>query len=392
MRRIASPKACLEINLKIRIVPIRVGNMLEPIPQVKNATVKLQQLQASVNSELKGDEGKRLDGLTCAILQKVLDGVLFLDLNGIVVEANESAQKLLGVSDFQGKRFWDLLADDHLGFSMRESLRYGISHGLIYRHDLEISTCFFYEGPKGLIVRVRDISERQRFRELQNRTCRMKDLGEMAAKLAHEIRNCLGGIRGFASLLFRDLSSQPHLQEMVSRVIEGTKSLENLVTGILVYSKPDQIVSQTLDLSLHLKQVARFMQVDPAFPPLIKFRLHIPDAPLLVPFDPEALKRCLINLLVNGMQAMPEGGELALSLFKLDAVCQITVADTGVGMNEAQKSLLFSPLFTTKKTGNGLGLVEAKKIIQAHGGSIDVRSTIGRGSTFILTLPLKRVL
>jgi len=359
--------------------------MLEPSAQVKNATLKLQQLQAGVNSE-----SKQLDGLTRAILGRVMDGVLFLDLNGGVVEANEAAQKLLGVAEFQGRSFWELLPDDHLGFSLRESLRYGISHGLIYRRDLEISTCFFYEGPKGLIIRIRDISERQKFQAVQNRIDRMRELGEMTAGLAHEIRNCLGGIRGFASLLFRDLSNQTHLQEMVSRVMEGTKALENLVTGVLVYSSPDQIASQTLDLSFHLKQVARFMQVDPAFPTSVKFRLHIPDAPLLVSFDPEALKRCLINLLMNGIQAMPQGGELALSLFKLDAVCQITVADTGVGMNEAQRSAIFTPLFTTKKTGNGLGLVEAKKIIQAHGGSIDVRSTLGRGATFILTLPLRR--
>jgi signal transduction histidine kinase len=87
---------------------------------------------------------------------------------------------------------------------------------------------------------------------------------------------------------------------------------------------------------------------------------------------------------------MPQGGELALSLFKLDAVCQITVADTGIGMSEAQLSSIFAPFFTTKKAGNGLGLVEAKKIIQAHGGSIDVRSMLARGTTFVLTLPIKK--
>lgn len=366
--------------------------MLEPSSQVKNATVKLQQLQASVNQQFisTSKESRSLEGLTRAILQKILDGILFLDLNGAIVEINESAQKLLGVADERGKGFWEVFPDDHFGFSMRESLRYGISHGLMYRRDLEISTEFFYGDPRGLIVRIRDISERQKFLAMQNRADRMRDLGAMAAQLAHEIRNCLGGIRGFASLLFRDLSNQSHLQEMVSRVIEGTKSLENLVTGVLVYARPDRIDPQTLDLSAYLKQIAKIIQVDPAFPPDVQLCLHIPGMPLLIPFDPEALKRCLINLLVNGIQAMPSGGELTLSLFKLDAICQITIADTGVGMSELQKSSIFSPLYTTKKTGNGLGLVEAKKIIQAHGGSIDVRSTEGRGATFILTLPIKR--
>ena len=346
----------------------------------------LQQLRASVNPDVG-----TLDALTRVILQRVSDGILFLDLNGTIIEANESAQKNLGTTDIQGKKFWDVFTDDRLGFSMRESLRYGICHGLIYRHDLEISTSFFYEGPQGLIVRIRDISEKQKVLGVQNRIDRMRDLGEMAAKLAHEIRNCLGGIRGFASLLFRDLSGQQHLQEMVSRVLEGTKSLENLVTGVLVYSRPDHISVQSLDLSAHLKQVARYIQVDPIFPPNVKFRLHIPDEPFLLAFDPDALKRCLLNLLVNAIQAMPDGGELALSLLKQDAVCQITIADTGIGMSDMQVASIFAPFFTTKKTGNGLGLMEAKKIIQAHGGTIDVRSMLGRGTTFILTIPTKRI-
>lgn len=357
---------------------------IESLAQLKHVTTKLQQSQTSVNSEMKAN----LDGLTRSILQKVSDGILFLNLDGQIVEANEAAQKMFGVSTIQGKLFWEAFADDHLGFSMRESLRYGISHGLIYRHDLEISTSFYYEGPQGLIVRIRDISGRQKMLTIQNRIDRMKDLGEMAASLAHEIRNSLGGIRGFSSLLFRDLVDQPHLQELISRVLEATKGLENLVTAVLVYARPDSVALQTLDLCAHLKQIARILQVDLAFPENIVFRSHILNGTLLVPFDAEALKRCLINLLVNGIQAMPQGGELTLSLFKLDAVCQITIADTGVGMDEGQISSLFSPFFTTKKTGTGLGLVEAKKIIQAHGGTIDVRSMRGRGSTFIVTLPL----
>jgi signal transduction histidine kinase len=218
----------------------------------------------------------------------------------------------------------------------------------------------------------------------------MKELGEMAARVAHEIRNPLGGIRGYATLLYRDLAEQKHLQDLAAQVIEGTKSLEKLVTHVLQYARPVQIAPQTVDLSQFLKQIAKFIKVDPAFPPNVKLALNIPDRPLLIPLDPEALRSALLNLLFNGIQAMPSGGTLTLSLFVGDTNCQIAISDTGVGIREEELRLLFLPFFTTKSAGTGLGLVETQKIMQAHGGSIDVRSALGRGSTFTLTFPFKR--
>ncbi len=313
--------------------------------------------------------------------------------------ANDAAINLfnLEAKSLLHKHFWDVFPDGHFGFSMQESLRYGISHRLIYTSlphaELEVSTSFLYEGPKrqhGLILFFRDITHIQKLQQVAARGGRLQELGEMAAKLAHEIRNCLGGIRGFASLLFRDLSSQPRLQEMISRIIEGTKSLEKLVTTVLVYARPIELSEQTVDLPQFLKQTAKALKIDPDFPTNVKFHLHIPDEVILVPIDSDAMKRALLNLLLNGVQAMPEGGELTLSLLKYETNCQISISDTGTGMNDDQLNALFSPLFTTKRNGNGLGLVETKKIVEGHGGSIGVRSTLGRGATFLLTLPIKR--
>jgi signal transduction histidine kinase len=122
----------------------------------------------------------------------------------------------------------------------------------------------------------------------------------------------------------------------------------------------------------------------------VKIEIHIPQDPILAPIDPEALKLCLLNLIYNAFQAMEQGGLMTLALIKLDNVCQISVTDTGIGIDPNHLQQLFSPFFTTKQKGTGLGLVEAQKIVQAHGGQIDVRSQLGRGSTFTLILPLKR--
>jgi signal transduction histidine kinase len=369
----------------------------EEATRLKSAYAKLQERFQTVNQELgvKAANLSRLTHYLNNILKNISDAILFIDLEGNLTICNDAAQKLLKIKgeEILFKKFWEKFQDEHFGFSMREALKFGISHKLLYHKEKEVSTTFVYEGPKiyhGMIVVMRDISEKQKLQLISNRNDRMKELGEIAATVAHEIRNPLGGIRGYASLLYRDLEGEQNLQEMAQLIIEGTKSLEKIVSGVLHYSKPIQIQPQTLDVGAFLKQVGKFIKVDPAFPPLVKLQMHIPDAPLLAPIDPEALKGALLNLLFNAFHAMPQGGVLTLSLLKMETSCQISIADTGIGMEEEQLKSLFSPFFTTKQKGNGLGLVETQKIIQAHFGAIDVRSKPGKGTSFTLTLPLKR--
>ncbi|MBS0626121.1 MAG: two-component sensor histidine kinase [Verrucomicrobia bacterium] len=373
----------------------------EEAAHLKSAYVKLQEKLLSVNQELaqKVTELNRLTSYLNNVLKNVSQGILFVNLDGTLTVMNEAAQKLLKVSQeaVLFKKMWDVFPDDLFGFPMKEALKFGLSHKLLYKSyegkEFEISTTFVYEGPKpyhGLIVLFRDVSETQKLQLIVNRAHRMKELGEMAATLAHEIRNPLGGIRGYASLLYRDLKSQEHLQEMAGYVIEGTKNLEKLVTTVLQYARPVQVQPSSVELGSFLRGVAKFVKVDPAFPDSVKLQLHIPFDPLLAPIDPEMLKAALLNLIFNAIQAMPNGGALSLVLMKREASCLIEVSDTGIGMDEEQMAKLFSPFFTTKAQGTGIGLVEAQKIVQAHFGSIEARSQPGRGTTFTITLPLKR--
>lgn len=369
----------------------------EEAARLKIAYSKLQERFQTVNQELgvKAANLSRMTGYLNNILKNISDAILFVDLEGTVTIFNVAAENLLKLKGDQVlfKKFWEVFADGEFGFSMREALKFGISHKLLYQKEREVSTTFVYEGPKlyhGMILVLRDISEKQKLQLIANRNDRMKELGQMAATVAHEIRNPLGGIRGYASLLYRDLKDELHLQEMAGLIIEGTKSLEKIVSAVLHYSKPVQVEPRTLDLGAFLKQVGKFIKVDPAFPPNVKLSLHIPDSPLLTPFDPEALKGAMLNLIFNAFQAMPNGGELTISLFKMESFCQIAVTDTGVGIDPDALGQLFSPFYTTKSGGNGLGLVETQKIVQAHFGEISVRSQMGKGTTFTITLPLKR--
>jgi signal transduction histidine kinase len=360
--------------------------------RLKIAYHKLQERFEAVNGEL-AQKGSYLTNL----LKHIQEGILTVDLEGTITLCNEMGKKLLRLQGPEGFRFWTLFADEALGFSMREALRYGISHKLIYAHhqgqDLEVSTHFLFEGPKShhsLIVLVRDISQLQRLQRLIHHADRMKELGAMAASLAHEIRNPLGGIRGFASLLHRDLAGDPKGQEMAAAVIEGSRALERLVTSVLEYARPLEIRLETSELGALLSRTIRHLKADPAYPPHVEIFTHIPKEPFLAPVDEEHLKRALLNLSYNAIQAMPKGGTLTFSLLSIGPMCQIGICDTGLGMDEETQAKLFAPLFTTKQGGNGLGLVEVQKIVQAHGGSIEVRSQKGKGTTFLLTLPQKR--
>lgn len=329
------------------------------------------------------------------LIKHLSDGILFITLEGEISLINPSALHMFKSKGASLGRYWDLFPDDFFGFSMKESLKFGISYRLLYKSweekEWEISTTFVYEGsPKeqGLIVFCRDITDIKQFQRAALRNEKIKDLGAMTASIAHEIRNPLGGIRGFAMLLYRDLFSQPHLQEMAASIIEGTKTLERLVNQVLHYARPIPAQLRSVEICQFLKQLGKFIRVDPDFPQRVDFHVHVPQDPLLVPLDPDLLRSALLNLVFNALQAMPEGGVLTLSLLKEEARCQIALSDTGMGMSEEQLNSLFTPFFTTKQKGNGLGLVETEKIIDAHGGTIEVRSSLGKGSTFVITLPL----
>ena len=144
-------------------------------------------------------------------------------------------------------------------------------------------------------------------------------------------------------------------------------------------------------MGLFLQKLGSSIRADPALPENVRLEIHIPREPLLAPIDPDAMQASLLNLIYNGIQAMDQGGVLLISLLKpLEHLCQIDISDSGCGIEEEHLGQLFSPFFTTKKQGTGLGLAESQKIVKAHGGAIEVRSQKGRGSTFTLTLPLKR--
>lgn len=337
-----------------------------------------------------------------ALLNNISQGILFIKPGGVISTYNPSAQEILQ-KDFDqviGRNFWQIFSDDFFGFSVRnvlhsqkapETVFVTISFENGMTKDLEVcSKSNFEEGlsSKGLMIIIRDISEIRRLQMIANRHDRMEELGEMAATLAHEIRNPLGGIEGFAALLFQDLEKNPEMQKMASYIIEGTRSLNRLVSNVLHYARPMKLRLIKTDLIRLTQQVIEIIKADSSFSSQIQYELDCKSPQIIVPLDEELMKTALLNLVVNAAQAMPGGGILQIKLEASHNMAVIIVADSGAGILEVNMEKIFSPFFSTKEEGNGLGLAEVQKVIQAHGGSITVESKVSIGSKFTIKLPL----
>lgn len=348
------------------------------------------------------------------ILQHVSQGVLFIDQNGIITTYNASAQAILQIpeKDLLFHSFHDCLEDRLFGFSLKDAFAeikcpntmfVSLNHqGLI--KELEVEAAFVEMSrqampigqklpsshtAQGLLILLRDITKFRRMQQTAHRQDRLKELGGLAAHLAHEIRNPLGGIRGFAAILEQELKDRPDLQQMAAHIVQGSDQLNDFVTQVLQYARPFQLHIENTDLLLLLEEIKQLMQADSAWNTKINFTIHGPTEGCLFPIDPQLMKSALLNLLVNAIQAMPNGGNLTVSV-KLDpSLLVIEVEDTGVGISADNLTRLFTPFFTTKEAGNGLGLAEVHKDVQAHQGWVDVESREGRGSKFTIKIPVK---
>ncbi len=348
------------------------------------------------------------------ILSHMSQGLLFINLAGIITTCNKAVETILGVQAMEILfcRFDKCFKDDVFGFSMNEALtnrkvpdhrtaelgtegphprEIEIEARLVLRNEKESSERWdeSLDLAQGMILLLRDVTQERQLKRLADRNDRLKELGEMAAMVAHEIRNPLGGIKGFASLLQRDLKEQPELQKMAAYIVEGTENLNKLVTNVLNYSRPVQLHCEVTDLVNQLEQISTTVQMDATLSKDLKITVQSDVNQLFLPIDTQLFQSAILNLIVNAVQAMPRGGTITLALIAASTEAIIRVTDTGTGISEEYLERIFSPFFTTKPDGNGFGLPEVTKVIQAHSGTIQVQSQLGHGTTFTIKIPIK---
>ena len=222
---------------------------------------------------------------------------------------------------------------------------------------------------------------------------KLSALGLLAGEVAHEIRNPLGGIASFANLLERDLETDDPSRRLVRKITEGVARLNRIVSSLLSYTRPLNLNTHPVDLMQTVEEAAAFFEIDlERKQQAVEIRRLFLETPCVCQVDTEQFHQVILNLLLNATQAMPEGGTIELEVAQTsdaDGDWIVTrVRDTGMGIDEELQEKLFTPFFTTKEDGTGLGLVTSRKIIEAHGGNIVVDSTPGDGTCFTIALPL----
>jgi len=243
----------------------------------------------------------------------------------------------------------------------------------------------------------RVIESSQAYERVKERD-RLAALGEMAAGLAHEIRNPLGAIKGAAQLLITDGAQHTHYTEtaeFLHIIVEEANRLNNVVTRFLDYARaerPDGEGADKVDLNNVVRKTIQLLQKE--MHKNVELRVRTDDQLPQVAGDPESLLQVFLNLGQNALQAMPDGGTLEIlttrrrrSRLGYGQFCEVRFRDTGIGIPRDRLKKLFIPFYTTKQKGTGLGLAISHRIINQHGGTIEVRSTIGQGSTFSVFLP-----
>lgn len=239
----------------------------------------------------------------------------------------------------------------------------------------------------GAIGVFRSVKELQQFEESITRAKNLASLGELSAGMAHEIRNPLTSIKGYAQYIKSELADNPELIPDVSTIISEVDRLNGIIDRFLIFARPNHPELKSEDINSLLSRVLELYCRE--IPSNICVITDFENLPL-VPIDSDQMEQVILNMLLNAVQAMPAGGELSIKTryLKQFELAEIIIIDTGLGISLQNHDKIFEPFFTTKNKGTGLGLAICSRIVENHKGFIEVSSTPGEKTEFIIRLPV----
>ena len=336
------------------------------------------------------DERRRLGDLLCSVLESISAGVVVVEREGLIVAFNRAAERMTSFrrEEVEGKPFGLLFPERWLREGRVLEERWGQKWIRVVPSPLK------GEAARGWVLVLEDVTELKKWQQQAMRNEGLSAMGEVAAQVAHEIRNPLGVIKLFASLLRKEFDGDGRREELLEHILIGVKEIEGVLGNLLLFVRPQAPVFRTIDLRAPLREVLSFVA------PLleengIRMVERISRSPLEIEGDGELLKQVFYNVVLNAVQAMPEGGTLRVSTtrrrsrIKGQRMVEVVVADSGVGIPPEDLQRIFSPFFTTKERGTGLGLTVVHRIVEVHGGLVEVESEVGKGTTFRISIPLK---
>lgn len=350
-------------------------------------------------TELKKAEELRL--YLASIVETSNDAIIGRTLDGVIVSWNAGAERIYGYTEEEVKgKPLSMLTPPHrrdelmeLTERLKRGERIANFETVRLRKDeqpIDVSlTLSPIKNDKGQIIGisaiVRDITEQKRMQEELRRAQVFSALGEMAATVAHQIKNPLAAISGTIQVLYENLPKTGEQRELMRELLERTSKLDSMVRRLLTFANPWNPEKQLCNLREVVEDTTRSLQREDHFN-RIRFRLE-GKREINAAVDVALFKEVLLNLLHNSRDAMPEGGEIRFHFEETPETAVVRLTDTGSGIPPEVQESLFRPFFTLKSRGTGLGLPICKKIMEVHGGSIGISSEVGVGTVVKLTFP-----
>jgi len=362
--------------------------------------VELEERNRSLQRSLA--EVQALKGYLSSVLESVADGVTVVDMEGRITIFNRAAERITGYDrrEVLGKSYRDLFPVEGGEPPILETLMTGrevrgkrrevlTREGRKVPVDSSTAVVRDERGEKlGAVEVLRDLSEVKALEEQLERSRTLAALGEMAANVAHEVRNPLGAIGGYLELLERDMEAGDPKRRLVRKMAEGLARLDRIVTNLLTYTRPLTPDLRERNVKDVAEEALRFFELgcEEGVREKVRFSLEF-SGPVRAYVDTELFQQVLLNLFSNAVQAMPDGGELKVKGYREGDWACLEVVDSGVGMSEEVRLRAFDPFFTTRAQGVGLGLALVQKMVHLHGGEISVESDLGKGTKFLIRIP-----
>jgi two-component system, LuxR family, sensor kinase FixL len=390
--RVAKSGALVEVALTLAPLHGAPGQVIGVVATARDVGAQRRAERALRSSEARWR----------AIVETAVDGIIVIDADGRIESFNAAAERLFGYTEREliGQNVHVIMPEPYKGehdayiaryAATRERRVIGIGREVMglrkdgSRFPLHLSVAeLAIDGRTKYTGIVRDLSERVRLESRLREEAGLVRIGELAAVLAHEVKNPLAAMSGAVQILGERLPS-PEDQEIVREILTRVDSLNSLMGDLLLYARPPKPAVMAIDAAELLESLIAFLRRDPQWQDVV---VQLESRAEPVRADPELLRIAVQNLLVNAVQAMGGRGRLRVHIHASRGFGHIDVEDSGPGIPPTAIDKLFTPFFTTKARGTGLGLATVRRIADAHGGQVSIVRTDAHGTIVRLSIPL----
>ncbi len=391
--RIAKGGRRVEVSLSVSPIRDESGTVVGASTIARDITLKNAYVRQLADSE------ERLR----SVVEAAVDGIVVIDARGFIEAFNPGAERLFGykAGEACGKNVNVLMPEpyhsEHDGYMRRyletgEQRIIGIGREVVgMRKDgttfpLHLSVGeMFVGGQRKFTGILHDLTSRVAVEERLREQAALVRLGEMAAVIAHEVKNPLAAVRGAIQVIGKRLAPGSREAAVTTDIIARIDTLNQLVRDLLLFARPPQPHPLAIDVGSVLSTTVDLLREDDAHA-AVRVTINGGAPPILA--DLELLKIVFVNLLINSAQAMKGQGEIVIDVSAEGGLCQLVMTDTGPGIPPEIRSRLFTPFVTTRARGTGLGLSTVKRLIEAHHGEIHIESPEGGGARITISLPL----